>query len=52
MYLEKIGLKMGQKIKVLEFEKFDDSAIVEINGKKVNISAKACKLIYLKEVHH
>lgn len=52
MYLEKLGIKMGQKIKILEFEQFDDSAIVDIGGKKVSISSKACKFIYLKEVHH
>ena len=52
MYLNKLGIKMGQKIKVLDFEQFDDSAIVEIDSKKVNISAKACKLIFLKEAHH
>lgn len=52
MYLEKIGLKIGEKIKIIEFEDFDDSAIVDIEGEKISVSAKACKLIYLKEVHH
>ena len=52
MYLEKIGLKIGEKIKIIEFEEFDDSAIVEIDGEKISVSGKACKLIYLKEVHH
>ncbi|MGY3776092.1 metal-dependent transcriptional regulator [Helcococcus sueciensis] len=51
-YLEKIGLKIGEKIKIIEFEQFDDSAIVDIEGEKISVSSKAYKLIYLKEVHH
>lgn len=51
IYLEKLGIKIGQKITILEFEQFDDSALIELNEKKIRISSKACKQIYLKEGH-
>lgn len=47
-YISKIGLKIGDKIKIIEFNEIDDSVDILINDKdKVNLSHKVSKDIFL-----
>ncbi|MFM1581171.1 metal-dependent transcriptional regulator [Helcococcus bovis] len=48
-YAEKLGLKIGDKIFVEEFDAFDDTVVVNISGNTVRISPKASVDIYLKK---
>lgn len=48
-YAEKIGLDIGDKIFVEGFDPFDDTVIVNVNGKNLRISPKASVDIYLKK---
>lgn len=47
-YINKIGLKIGDKIKVIEFNEIDDSVDILINNKdNINLSHKVSKDIFL-----
>lgn len=47
-YLNKIGVKLGTSIKVLEWLSFDDSITVEIDGKTYQFSNTIAKQISIK----
>lgn len=51
-YVEKLGIKISDRIRVLEIDSFDNSVIIELENKKVNISPKAVGDIFLKEIHN
>ncbi|WP_103981170.1 metal-dependent transcriptional regulator [Helcococcus massiliensis] len=47
-YINKIGLKIGDKIKVIEFNEIDDSVDILINNKdNINLSHRVSKDIFL-----
>ncbi|WP_311487537.1 metal-dependent transcriptional regulator [uncultured Helcococcus sp.] len=47
-YINKIGLKIGEKLKVIEFNEIDDSVDILINDKdNINLSHKVSKDIFL-----
>lgn len=47
-YINKIGLKIGDKLKVIEFNEIDDSVDILINDKdNINLSHKVSKDIFL-----
>lgn len=46
-YLSKNNLSLGDKIKVLEIEPFDNSIKIKANTKQLNISENAAKNLYL-----
>ncbi len=50
-YCESMDIKIGDKIKFLDFDIFDDTAIILENEKEKRVSPKACKDIYLKEIN-
>lgn len=50
-YMEKTGVKIGQKIKILEFDDFDGAVKIEFLDKIVNISSKATNDVFLKEIN-
>ncbi len=49
-YCENMEIGIGDKIKFLAYDKFDNTAIIIENDKEKRISPKACKDIYLKEI--
>lgn len=49
-YCENIKISIGDKIKFLDFDSFDDTAIINYGKEEKRISPKACKDIYLKEI--
>ena len=49
-YCENMEIGIGDKIKLLAYDKFDNTAIIIENDKEKRISPKACKDIYLKEI--
>ena len=48
-FLDKQGIALGQKIKVLEKEPFDDSLTIKINNKEITISNKIANNLYIKK---
>ena len=46
-YLNKNNLALGDVIKVLEFEPFDDSVSIQTNGRQIIISKEVAKNLYL-----
>ncbi|MBS9774699.1 MAG: metal-dependent transcriptional regulator [Tenacibaculum sp.] len=48
-FLDKQGIELGQQIRVLEKEPFDNSFIIEIKGKKINISNKIASNLYIQK---
>ncbi len=48
-FLDKQGIKIGQNISVVEKEPFDSSLIINIEGKKINISNKIASNLYIRE---
>lgn len=49
-FLDKQGIGLGKNILVLEKEPFDDSLVLEIEGKKINISNKVASNIYIQKL--
>ncbi len=49
-YCESINIKIGDKLDFIDFDSFDKTAIVKINGIERRISPKATTDIYLKEI--
>ena len=47
-FLDKQGISLGQTIKVLEKEPFDDSLKIKINNKEVTISNKIANNLYIQ----
>lgn len=50
-YCENMGIAIGDRIDFLDFDSFDETAIIKSNNKEKRISPKACKDIYLKEIN-
>jgi DtxR family Mn-dependent transcriptional regulator len=50
-YLNKNNLALGDHIKIIEFEPFDDSVTIETNSKKMNISKHVAENLYLNVTH-
>lgn len=50
-YCEEIDLRIGQKIQLKEFEKFDNAAIINVDNITKIVSSKAIGDIYLKEIN-
>ncbi|MFY9242992.1 MAG: metal-dependent transcriptional regulator [Polaribacter sp.] len=48
-FLDKKGIVLGKKIKVLEKEDFDDSLSIEIGDKKLSISKKIANNLYIQK---
>lgn len=48
-YLNKNNLALGDAIKVLDFEPFDDSVTIQINSKQIIISKEVAKNLYLSQ---
>lgn len=46
-YLSKNNLSLGDRIKVMEIEPFDNSIKIKVNTKQLNISENAAKNLYL-----
>lgn len=49
-YCESMDIKIGSKIKLLAYDSFDNTVIIESKGQKKRISPKASKDIYLREL--
>lgn len=49
LYLNKLSLALGDEIKVISKEKFDQSMVIEIHKKKVSLSASVCRNIYVQK---
>ncbi|MBW9212652.1 MULTISPECIES: metal-dependent transcriptional regulator [Terrabacteria group] len=47
-YLDRIGLELHDELEILERDSFDDSLLVLCKGKKISISIKAMRHIYVK----
>jgi DtxR family transcriptional regulator, Mn-dependent transcriptional regulator len=47
-YLDKQQIALGSTIKILEKEPFDETLLVEINGKKLTISNKIATNLYIR----
>jgi DtxR family Mn-dependent transcriptional regulator len=50
-YLNKNNLALGDRIKILDFEPFDDSFTIETKTKKMNISKPVAENLYLTVTH-
>ncbi|SHI86297.1 iron (metal) dependent repressor, DtxR family [Mesonia phycicola] len=48
-YLDKLNISLGNNIKVIEKEAFDNSMSIEVDGNKLTISSLASKNIYIKK---
>ncbi len=48
-FLDKNNIALGKQIRVLEKEPFDDSLIVEVEGKKISISHKIANNLYIEK---
>lgn len=48
-FLDKKGIELGQEIKVIEKEQFDNSLQIKINNKTLTISDKVAGNIYIKK---
>ncbi len=46
-YCESIDIKIGDKIKLIAYDNFDNTVIVKTKNKEIRISPKASKDIYL-----
>jgi DtxR family Mn-dependent transcriptional regulator len=46
-YLDKINLKVGSKLKVLEFEEFDNTRVLALGKEKISISKKVSEAIFV-----
>ena len=46
-YCESIDIKIGDKIKLIAYDNFDNTVIVKTKNKEIRISPKASKVIYL-----
>ena len=49
-YCESMDIKIGSQIKLLDYDKFDQTVIIENENKNERISPKASKDIYLREL--
>lgn len=49
-YCESMDIEIGSKLKLLAYDSFDNTVIIESNGQKKRISPKASKDIYLREL--
>ena len=49
-YCESIDIEIDSKLKLLAYDSFDNTVIIECNGQKKRISPKASKDIYLREL--
>lgn len=49
-YCESMGINIADKIQFIDFDNFDNTAIIRIDSIEKRISPKACGDIYLKEV--
>lgn len=50
-YCEEIGIKIGNKLQLVDFDKFDNAALIKIGENEKKISPKATTEIYLKEIN-
>jgi len=48
-FLDKHGIALGHSIKVIEKEDFDDSLLIAIDGRKLNISHQIASNLYVKK---
>lgn len=48
-FLDKNNIALGKQIRVIEKEPFDDSLIVEVEGKKISISHKIANNLYIEK---
>ena len=49
-YCESMDIEIDSKLKLLAYDSFDNTVIIESNGQKKRISPKASKDIYLREL--
>lgn len=49
-YLDGLRLGLGSKLELLSHEPFDDSRLVKLSGKKLTLSNKGSRNIYLKKI--
>ena len=49
-FLDKQGIALGQQIKVIEKEPFDDSLTIKINNKEITISNKIANNLYIQPI--
>ena len=47
-YLDNLGLKLHDEVKVMERNAFDDSLVLLCNDRKLSVAAKATKHIYIE----
>lgn len=48
-YLDKINMALGSPVEVLDKEPFDQSVVIQLNDKKVNVSAITANNLYVKK---
>jgi|SRR5690554_1615800 len=48
-YLDKYGISLGKELAVLHKEAYDESMVVELDGKKITISNQGASNLYLKQ---
>ena len=49
-FLDKQGIALGQIIKVIDIEPFDDSLTIKINNKEITISNKIANNLYIQQL--
>lgn len=48
-FMDRNGIALGQRIKVLDKEPFDDSLYIEVNGRSFSISEKIAANLYIEQ---
>ncbi|PZD77454.1 metal-dependent transcriptional regulator [Mesonia sp. K7] len=49
-YLDKNNIALGKKIKIEDKEEFDNSLVIQVEGKKMTISGLAANNLYIKKI--
>ena len=49
-YLDKINLSINSDLKVLEYNDYDNSKVIEVTGNQVFVSEKVCKNLIVKKL--
>jgi len=49
-YISELGIKLKEKIKILEKRHFDDSLMILINGEKYNVSKKLADNVFVQKI--
>jgi len=49
-YVAKLGIRLGDEMKVIHIEPFDSSVLVSHQGEEFRLSAMACSNIYISRL--